>query len=78
MPTALTPGAGGAGSTWERIVRHKAPVMEPRESSAFGAAIEEFRARLDDPATQGAVFFAVCRGKVISWTISLSSFVAEW
>ncbi|GIL94350.1 hypothetical protein Vretimale_579 [Volvox reticuliferus] len=57
-------GAGGVGSTWERIVRHKAPVVEPRESSAFGAAIEEFRAKLDDPATQGAVFFAVCRGKV--------------
>ncbi|EFJ52319.1 hypothetical protein VOLCADRAFT_30322, partial [Volvox carteri f. nagariensis] len=57
-------GAGGVGSTWERIVRHKAPVVEPRESSAFGAAIEEFRSKLDDPATQGAVFFAVCRGKV--------------
>ncbi|PNW86513.1 hypothetical protein CHLRE_02g089608v5 [Chlamydomonas reinhardtii] len=57
-------GAGGVGSTWERIVRHKAPVVEPRESAAFGAAIEEFRSRLDDTATQGAVFFAVCRGKV--------------
>ncbi|GFR40209.1 hypothetical protein Agub_g773, partial [Astrephomene gubernaculifera] len=56
--------AGGVGSTWERITRHKAPVVEPRESAAFGAAIEEFRAKLDDPATQGAVFFAVCRGKV--------------
>ncbi|KAJ9513931.1 hypothetical protein QJQ45_021052, partial [Haematococcus lacustris] len=81
------PGAGGGLSAWERIVRHKAPVVEPRDSGVFqqllasltatgslsgcamlsnaGAqAIDEFKNKLDDPATTGAVFFAVCRGKV--------------
>ena len=52
------------GSIWERIVRYKAPVIEPRDSALFPQAIDEYKARLDDPTTGGAVFFAVCRGKV--------------
>ena len=52
------------GSIWERIIRHKAPVIEPRDSALFPSAIDEYKSRLDDPTTGGAVFFAVCRGKV--------------
>jgi hypothetical protein len=55
----------GSGPTiWERILRHKAPVIEPRDSGAFAAAIADYQAKLDDPAGGGAVLFAVCRGKV--------------
>ncbi|WIA37112.1 hypothetical protein OEZ86_014079 [Tetradesmus obliquus] len=57
-------GPGGGPSIWERILRHKAPMVEPRDSGSFGAAIADYQAKLDDPAGGGAVLFAVCRGKV--------------
>ncbi|XP_042391048.1 regulator of telomere elongation helicase 1 homolog isoform X1 [Zingiber officinale] len=49
---------------WERICKHKHPVVEPRQSSLFTNAIEDFQFKLHDKTTTGAVFFAVCRGKV--------------
>ncbi|XP_048493386.1 regulator of telomere elongation helicase 1 homolog isoform X3 [Beta vulgaris subsp. vulgaris] len=49
---------------WERICKFKQPVIEPRQSSLFGSSIEDFTSKLNDPSTSGAVFFAVCRGKV--------------
>ncbi|XP_002528200.3 regulator of telomere elongation helicase 1 homolog isoform X1 [Ricinus communis] len=49
---------------WERICKHKQPVVEPRQSSLFPLAIEDYMAKLKDTSTSGAVFFAVCRGKV--------------
>ncbi|RLN22615.1 regulator of telomere elongation helicase 1 [Panicum miliaceum] len=49
---------------WQRICRHKQPVIEPRQSSNFPSAIEDYAAKLRDPSTSGAIFFAVCRGKV--------------
>ncbi|CAA7409948.1 unnamed protein product [Spirodela intermedia] len=49
---------------WERICKNKQPVIEPKESQLFGSAIEDFQAKLHDRSTSGAVFFAVCRGKV--------------
>ncbi|KAF2323328.1 hypothetical protein GH714_034640 [Hevea brasiliensis] len=49
---------------WERICKHKKPVVEPRQSSLFPLAIEDYMAKLKDTSTSGAVFFAVCRGKV--------------
>ncbi|KIY93099.1 Regulator of telomere elongation helicase 1 [Monoraphidium neglectum] len=58
------PPALGGASVWERICRYKAPVVEPREAASFPAAILDYKAKLDDPALGGAVFFAVCRGKV--------------
>ncbi|KAL6751109.1 hypothetical protein V8C86DRAFT_3030416 [Haematococcus lacustris] len=93
--------AGGGLSAWERIVRHKAPVVEPRDSGVFqqllasltatgslsgcamlsnaGAqAIDEFKNKLDDPATTGAVFFAVCRGKDSSPPPAVLSKPAGW
>ncbi|CAK7356664.1 unnamed protein product [Dovyalis caffra] len=49
---------------WERICKHKKPVVEPRQSSLFPQAIEDYMAKLKDTSTSGAIFFAVCRGKV--------------
>ncbi|KAK9810499.1 hypothetical protein WJX72_011819 [[Myrmecia] bisecta] len=54
-----------AGSTiWERITRLKQAVIEPQESALFSQAAEDFKTKLKDPSSSGAVFFAVCRGKV--------------
>ncbi|GAX78033.1 hypothetical protein CEUSTIGMA_g5475.t1 [Chlamydomonas eustigma] len=55
---------GAPGSTWERIMRYKSPVVEPRDSALFPQAIEDYKTKLEDPGSGGAVFFAVCRGKV--------------
>lgn len=49
---------------WDRICKHKQPVVEPKQSSLFNHAIEDFTAKLNDASSSGAVFFAVCRGKV--------------
>ncbi|KAL5229048.1 hypothetical protein ABZP36_017313 [Zizania latifolia] len=49
---------------WQRICKHKQPVIEPRQSSNFPDAIEDYSAKLRDSSTTGAIFFAVCRGKV--------------
>lgn len=48
---------------WQRICKHKQPVIEPRQSSNFPSAIEDYAAKLRD-SPSGAIFFAVCRGKV--------------
>ncbi|KAI3521617.1 hypothetical protein L1887_11088 [Cichorium endivia] len=53
-----------SSTIWERICKHKLPVVEPRQSSLFPQAIEDYMAKLRDTSTTGAVFFAVCRGKV--------------
>ncbi|KAL5698490.1 DNA helicase [Ranunculus cassubicifolius] len=60
---------GHANSTssstiWERICKYKQPVVEPKQSSLFSSSIEDFMNKLKDKSTDGAVFFAVCRGKV--------------
>ncbi|XP_016649189.1 PREDICTED: regulator of telomere elongation helicase 1 homolog [Prunus mume] len=49
---------------WERISKHKKPIVEPRQSSLFLLSIEDYMAKLKDTSASGAVFFAVCRGKV--------------
>ncbi|KAL8465834.1 hypothetical protein ACS0TY_035084 [Phlomoides rotata] len=49
---------------WERICKHKLPVVEPRQSSLFPSAIDDYMTKLKDTCSSGAVFFAVCRGKV--------------
>ncbi|WVZ01213.1 hypothetical protein V8G54_027282 [Vigna mungo] len=51
-------------SIWDRICKHKKPVIEPRESSSFPLSIKDYMTKLNDTSTSGAVFFAVCRGKV--------------
>ncbi|KAG6543819.1 hypothetical protein Mapa_014659 [Marchantia paleacea] len=62
---SLPPGASVSSSTiWERISKFKQPVVEPRESALFNQANESYVAKLSDTSSSGAVFFAVCRGKV--------------
>ncbi|KAK7375603.1 hypothetical protein VNO78_35510 [Psophocarpus tetragonolobus] len=51
-------------SIWDRICKHKKPVIEPRESSSFALSIKDYMTNLNDTSASGAVFFAVCRGKV--------------
>ncbi|KAK1434107.1 hypothetical protein QVD17_11025 [Tagetes erecta] len=53
-----------SSTIWERICKHKLPVVEPKQSSLFPQAIDDYMAKLRDPSINGAVFFAVCRGKV--------------
>ncbi|GAA0165600.1 DNA helicase [Lithospermum erythrorhizon] len=53
-----------SNTIWERICRYKLPVVEPRQSSLFLTAIEDYMSKLKDRSTSGAIFFAVCRGKV--------------
>ncbi|XVE52106.1 hypothetical protein DITRI_Ditri02bG0095600 [Diplodiscus trichospermus] len=55
---------GNSSTIWERICKFKKPVIEPRQSSLFPLAIEDYMTKLKDTSTSGAVFFAVCRGKV--------------
>lgn len=64
MCVCTSTGTAGGASIWERITRHKAPVVEPRDSGAFAAALADYAAKLEDPNGNGAVLFAVCRGKV--------------
>uniref|UniRef100_A0A7N0VD81 Regulator of telomere elongation helicase 1 homolog n=1 Tax=Kalanchoe fedtschenkoi TaxID=63787 RepID=A0A7N0VD81_KALFE len=59
-----TTGSATSSSIWERICRHKQPVVEPRQSSLFSAAINDYMTKLRDSTRSGAIFFAVCRGKV--------------
>ncbi len=35
-----------------------------QRSDEFQAAAEDYKAKLKDPSSRGAIFFAVCRGKV--------------
>eukprot|EP00026_Physarum_polycephalum_P000577 Phypoly_transcript_00578.p1 GENE.Phypoly_transcript_00578~~Phypoly_transcript_00578.p1 ORF type:complete len:1233 (-),score=182.25 Phypoly_transcript_00578:64-3762(-) len=60
------PIANSATTIWERICSHKQPVIEPRNSQEFPLAIEDFYQKVKDPGKEGggAIFFAVCRGKV--------------
>lgn len=45
------------------------------QSSIFGwrlqAAIDDYKMKLDDPGSRGAVLFAVCRGKVRGWLLAM-------
>ena len=42
-------------------MKHKLPVVEPRDSADFPTAAQDFRDKLNDPSASGAVFLAVCR-----------------
>jgi regulator of telomere elongation helicase 1 len=53
-----------ASGVMQRIAKWKAVVEEPRDSALFSSAIQNFAANLDMPGSSGAIFFAVCRGKV--------------
>ena len=42
----------------------KGVFIEPRVKDAFARTMNEYYVKVDDPTGKGAVFFAVCRGKV--------------
>ncbi|KAG0459532.1 hypothetical protein HPP92_022660 [Vanilla planifolia] len=56
--------SSNCNTIWERICKHKQPVIEPKQSALFPNVVEDFRKKLQNKAASGAVFFAVCRGKV--------------
>lgn len=52
---------------WDQMCRYKQPVVEPRESKQLKFAMKDYYDKVDTPASgdlKGAIFFAVCRGKV--------------
>ncbi|CAL4105445.1 unnamed protein product, partial [Meganyctiphanes norvegica] len=49
---------------WGKISTNKPCFVEPRTKDEFQCAMEEFYAKINDPATKGACFMAVTRGKV--------------
>lgn len=53
-----------ASGVWSQIQRHKAIFIEPQTKDAFVSTMNEYYARINDPITKGAIFMAVCRGKV--------------
>ncbi|XP_055844021.1 regulator of telomere elongation helicase 1 homolog [Episyrphus balteatus] len=53
-----------ASGIWSQIARHKPIFVEPRSKEAFNTAMIEFYEKIRDPSTKGAIFMAVCRGKV--------------
>jgi hypothetical protein len=50
--------SSGGASIYDRILRHKAAVVEPRDAALFPESAALYRSKLGDG---GAVFFAVCR-----------------
>ena len=54
----------GNASIWERIAKIKHPVVEPKNSTDYAQKALEYRAWIEGNKSKGAVFFAVCRGKV--------------
>lgn len=54
----------GVASVWERIAKLKYPVVEPKNSADYAQAALAFRTWIEGNRAKGAVFFAVCRGKV--------------
>ncbi|KAG6610570.1 regulator of telomere elongation helicase 1-like isoform x2 [Phytophthora cinnamomi] len=50
-------------SIWDRIVQQKQTFVEPRGRADFKAVVDEYHQAITDNP-KGAVFFAVCRGKV--------------
>jgi regulator of telomere elongation helicase 1 len=53
-----------ASSVLNRIFAFKHVVVEPRTSAELNDTLGDYRQKLDDPQKQGAVLFAVARGKV--------------
>ncbi|XP_025110189.1 LOW QUALITY PROTEIN: regulator of telomere elongation helicase 1-like [Pomacea canaliculata] len=49
---------------WNRILAHKAVVLEPRGKDAFTEAMQDYYSKINDETLNGAIFMAVCRGKV--------------
>uniref|UniRef100_A0A182MAW6 Regulator of telomere elongation helicase 1 homolog n=1 Tax=Anopheles culicifacies TaxID=139723 RepID=A0A182MAW6_9DIPT len=53
-----------ASGIWEQINRIKTIFIEPRDKDSFLTTMAEYYAKVRDPESRGAIFMAVCRGKV--------------
>lgn len=49
---------------WSSINQLKKVYVEPRTKDAFALCMREYYDRVKDPSCKGAIFMAVCRGKV--------------
>ncbi|XP_018021404.1 regulator of telomere elongation helicase 1 homolog [Hyalella azteca] len=49
---------------WDKITNIKPAFIEPQNKDGFLSTITEFYEKVNDPALRGAIFMAVCRGKV--------------
>ncbi|CAL1540331.1 unnamed protein product [Lymnaea stagnalis] len=49
---------------WNIITQYKPVVVEPKGKAAFVEIMDEFYSKINDPTLNGAIFMAVCRGKV--------------
>lgn len=53
-----------ASGIWSQIKRHKPIYIESSAKEAFVQTMTDYYASINDPITKGAIFMAVCRGKV--------------
>uniref|UniRef100_A0A182KC05 Regulator of telomere elongation helicase 1 homolog n=1 Tax=Anopheles christyi TaxID=43041 RepID=A0A182KC05_9DIPT len=53
-----------ASGIWAQINRIKQIFIEPRGKELFTKTMSEYYAKVRDPKSRGAIFMAVCRGKV--------------
>uniref|UniRef100_A0A2C9KWZ7 Regulator of telomere elongation helicase 1 homolog n=1 Tax=Biomphalaria glabrata TaxID=6526 RepID=A0A2C9KWZ7_BIOGL len=51
-------------NVWNNISQYKPIVVEPKGKFAFTEVMDEFYSKVNDPSLNGAIFMAVCRGKV--------------
>ncbi|KAG2187398.1 hypothetical protein INT44_005086 [Umbelopsis vinacea] len=55
---------GQTKSVWDRLNEQKQVFVEPKTKYEFSQAINGYYSKIKDPAFDGAIFMAVCRGKV--------------
>ncbi len=53
-----------ASGIWAQIQRIKAIFVEPQTKEAFVQTMKDYYDRINDATCKGAIFLAVCRGKV--------------
>ena len=63
MNSQLTAKWDEAGIT-NRISQYKPVFKEPKTKTEFQSVMSEYYANIDNPQGNGAIFMAVCRGKV--------------
>ena len=51
--------------------------VEPRNKHEFHTAMENFYEKINDPAQNGAIFAAVCRGKVGTFYLFLQMLIMD-
>lgn len=53
-----------ATGLWSQISRIKPIFIEPQSKDAFLTTMQDYYAKIHEPGSKGAIFMAVCRGKV--------------